>query len=56
MRVVDVAPTGRGVRVALRGPPALVAEVTPAAAAALGLAAGAEVWASFKALAVEVYT
>jgi molybdate transport system ATP-binding protein len=53
--VADVTPLGRAIRVALRGPLPLVAEVTPAAAAEMGLAVGVETWASFKALSVAVY-
>jgi molybdate transport system ATP-binding protein len=43
------------VRVQVRGPIPLVAEVTPAAVSALGLAEGVEVWAAVKATEVAVY-
>jgi molybdate transport system ATP-binding protein len=46
---------GDRVRVHVSGPAAVVAEVTPAAVAALDLASGGEVWVSFKATEVEVY-
>ena len=45
---------GNRVRVRLRGPVDLVAEVTPGAVADLGLAPGIEVWASVKATEVQV--
>ena len=43
------------VRVSLAGPVTLVAEVTPAAVAELGLVAGARVWASVKAVDLSAY-
>jgi molybdate transport system ATP-binding protein len=46
---------GNRVRVHVSGPTPVVAEVTPAAVAALDLASGGEVWVSFKATEVEVY-
>ena len=46
---------GDRVRVRVEGRPSLVAEVTPAAVAALGLADGADVWVSIKATDVRVY-
>ena len=42
-------------RVHLAGPLAVLADVTPAAAADLDLAPGAEIWAAVKATEVEVY-
>jgi molybdate transport system ATP-binding protein len=48
-----LVPTGDTLRVHLRHPD-LVAEITPAAAAELGLAPGSEVWASVKATEVDV--
>jgi len=46
---------GDRVRVRVLGPIPIVAEVTPAAVADLGLAAGGEVWMSVKATEVSVY-
>jgi molybdate transport system ATP-binding protein len=46
---------GDRVRVRLEGPPALVAEVTPAAVSELGLVEGAAVWISVKATEVDAY-
>jgi molybdate transport system ATP-binding protein len=46
---------GDRVRVRVLGPLPIVAEVTPAAVADLGLAAGGEVWVSVKATEVSVY-
>lgn len=43
------------VRVDVAGRPPIVADVTPAAVAELGLAAGVEVWVSVKATELEVY-
>ena len=57
-RVADVAPHGDAVRLlvhAASGGPDLIADVTPAAAAELGLAPGTEVWLSVKATAVRTY-
>jgi molybdate transport system ATP-binding protein len=47
---------GDRVRVRVDGRPGLVAEVTPAAVAELGLAEGTEVWVSVKATDVRVYS
>jgi molybdate transport system ATP-binding protein len=47
---------GDRVRVRVEGRPSLVAEVTPAAIAELGLAEGTEIWASVKATDVRVYS
>ena len=46
---------GSRVRVRMGGPIPVVAEITPAAVAALGLAAGAQAWVSVKASEVTVY-
>ena len=46
---------GDRVRVRVEGPLTLVAEITSAALADLGLAGGEEVWVSFKASEVDVY-
>jgi molybdate transport system ATP-binding protein len=46
---------GDRVRVRVEGPLSVVAEVTPAAVADLGIVGGEEVWVSFKASEVEVY-
>jgi molybdate transport system ATP-binding protein len=46
---------GDRVRVRIAGPVPIVAEVTPAAIADLGLVAGGEVWVSVKATEVSVY-
>ncbi|MGH9180046.1 MAG: ABC transporter ATP-binding protein [Acidimicrobiales bacterium] len=46
---------GERARVQVTGPPAVVAEVTPAAVADLALAPGQQVWASVKASEVTVY-
>jgi molybdate transport system ATP-binding protein len=54
-RVQAVDLLGDRLRVRLEGPPGLVAEITPAAAAELGLRDGVEVWASVKATEIEVY-
>ena len=55
-RVTDVDHEGDRVRVRLAGDQIdLVAEITPAALADLGLAVGHTVWASVKATEVEVY-
>ena len=51
--VVDLESDHDRVRVQLSGP--IVAEVTPSAVAELGLAPGAEVWASVKAVDLAVY-
>jgi molybdate transport system ATP-binding protein len=52
--LVPEPPRGDLLRVRLTGPPPLTALITQAAAQALGLAPGREVWASFKATGVEV--
>jgi molybdate transport system ATP-binding protein len=54
-RVVSLDWLGDRVRVQLSGPPTLVAEVTPAAVAELGLVEGTEIWVSVKATEVKVY-
>ncbi len=46
---------GDRVRVRITGPLPIVAEVTPAAVADLGLATGGEVWVAVKATEVSVY-
>jgi molybdate transport system ATP-binding protein len=46
---------GDQVRVMVEGPIPVVADVTPAAVAALRLADGGEVWASVKAAEIELY-
>jgi molybdate transport system ATP-binding protein len=46
---------GDRVRVQVEGPVTLVAEITNAALAELGLVGGEEVWVSFKASEVDVY-
>jgi len=51
--ILDVA--GDRVRVQVRGPLPLVAEVTPAAVAELRLGEGGEVWAAVKAREIKVY-
>jgi len=43
------------VRVRIEGPLPIVAEITPAAVAALGLREGTHVWAAVKATEIEVY-
>ena len=53
--VADLEPDRDRVRVTLRDPLPVTAEVTAAAVADLGLAVGADVWASIKATEVEVY-
>ncbi len=53
--VDDLEAVGDRVRVALAGPVPLVAEITPAAVADLGLAPGDTVWATVKATELEVY-
>ncbi|GAC1474171.1 MAG: hypothetical protein PVSMB3_10760 [Candidatus Dormibacteraceae bacterium] len=53
--VEDVDLHGDRVRVRIKGPVPLVAEVTPAAVRELGLHAGAVVWVAFKATEVSVY-
>ena len=53
--VTSVAPHGAAVRVHLDAASGLIADVTPASAARLGLVPGAEVWATVKATEVTVY-
>jgi molybdate transport system ATP-binding protein len=56
VRVVGLEPYGDGVRVeVLTGLQSLVAEVTPAAVAALGIDVGQQLWATVKASEIEVY-
>jgi molybdate transport system ATP-binding protein len=52
--VRDLAVIGGRVRVTLDGTPAVLADVTTASAAELGLREGTEVWASVKATEVGV--
>ena len=58
-RIVGLEPHGDGVRVEVAGAPdpasTLLAEVTPAAVADLGLTPGLEVWAAVKASDIDVY-
>jgi molybdate transport system ATP-binding protein len=58
-RIVGLEPHGDGVRVEVAGAPdpatTLLAEVTPAAVAELGLVPGTEVWAAVKASDITVY-
>ncbi len=58
-QIVGLEPHGDGVRVEVAGAPdrstTLLAEVTPAAVADLGLAPGSAVWAAVKASDIEVY-
>jgi molybdate transport system ATP-binding protein len=54
-RATGVDLQGDRVRVRVEGSPSLVAEVTPAAMADLGLAEGTEIWMSVKATEVTVY-
>jgi molybdate transport system ATP-binding protein len=54
-RVAAIDASPGSVRVRVLGPLPLVAEVTPAALAELGLAGGEQVWTSFKASEVDVY-
>ncbi len=57
--VLGIEPHGDGVRVEVGGAPdagsSILAEVTPAAVAELGLEPGMEVWAAVKAAEIEVY-
>ena len=55
-RLVTATPHGLTVRCELAGPVPLVADVTATAFAELGLAPGAEVWATVKASEIAVYT
>ncbi|HZA71453.1 MAG TPA: ABC transporter ATP-binding protein [Propionibacteriaceae bacterium] len=58
-RITGLEPHGDGVRVEVGGAPdpasTLLAEVTPAAVAELGLAPGIEIWAAVKASDIDVY-
>ena len=54
-RVADVAPHGDAVRLLVHAEPDLIADVTPAAAADLGLTPGTDVWLSVKATGVRTY-
>ena len=54
-RVVSVAPHGEAVRVHLDAAGGLIADVTPASSARLGLLPGSEVWATVKATEISVY-
>jgi len=58
-RIVGLEPHGDGVRLEVGGAPSpgstLLAEVTPAAVAELGLVPGTEVWAAVKASDIDVY-
>lgn len=53
--VRSVVPHGAAVRVHLVGAATLIADVTPASAAALHLVPGANVWAAVKAMEIDVY-
>jgi molybdate transport system ATP-binding protein len=53
--VRTVVPHGSAVRVHLDAPAGLIADVTPASAAALGLVPGRAVWAAVKATEITVY-
>ena len=53
--IVGIERTGSRVRVRVAGTMPIVAEVTPAAMSALGLAAGTQVWAAVKATEVKVH-
>ena len=57
--MIGIEPHGDGVRVEVGGAPdadsSILAEVTPAAVAELGLGPGSEVWAAVKASEIEVY-
>jgi molybdate transport system ATP-binding protein len=55
LRATDIDLHGDRVRVRLTGAVTIVAEVTPAALADLGLADGREVWAAVKATEISVY-
>ena len=54
-RVVSASPHGDAVRLLVSGDHELIADVTPAATAELGLAPGREVWLSVKETAVAAY-
>jgi molybdate transport system ATP-binding protein len=53
--VQGVEPIGDRVRVAVRGAPSVMVDVTPGAVADLSLGTGSEVWLSVKATELEVY-
>jgi molybdate transport system ATP-binding protein len=53
--VTSLAPHGAAVRVHVDAAAGLIADVTPASAAQLGLVPGAEVWATVKATEISVY-
>lgn len=55
LRVESLEPLGDAVRVRLAGPAGLIADVTRGAVSALELSIGTEVWATVKAMEVEVY-
>ena len=55
-RVASLAPHGDAVRVQLASDPPLIADVTPAAMAALGIEPGVELWATVKATEVSLYS
>ncbi len=55
LHVDAVEPLGDGVRVRLAGPAPLIADITRAAVADLGLGSGTAVWATVKATQVDVY-
>jgi molybdate transport system ATP-binding protein len=58
-RVHTIEPHGEGVRIDIAGAPepgsSILAEITPAAVADLGIAPGSEVWAAVKASEIEIY-
>jgi len=53
--VTGIDVLGDQVRVTLSGPPALVAAVTPAAVADLGIVPGQSIWATLKATDITVH-
>jgi molybdate transport system ATP-binding protein len=53
--VLSASPHGQAVRVHVDSGAGLLADVTPASAASLGLVPGRRVWAAVKATEVEVY-
>jgi molybdate transport system ATP-binding protein len=53
--VLSAAPHGDAVRLLVAADPELIADVTPAATAELGLVPGREVWLSVKETAVRTY-
>ena len=54
--VTSLQPQQDRVRVLIEGAPSMIATVTPAAVAELGLTRGADVWLSLKAVDVDVYS